>query len=929
MSRQHYLSLEATHYEPEQVEEKIYSLWEENNVFRAGTDPEKKPFCIVIPPPNVTGRLHMGHALNNTLQDAIIRYKRMDGYDALWIPGTDHAGIATQTVVKKQLDAEGVDYRQLGREAFVERVWEWKNKYGDTILDQLRRMGCSCDWSRTAFTMDENLSYAVRTAFKNMYDAGLIYRGKFIVNWCPVDKTALSDSEVETKDGGEPGHLWYFKYPRTDDTGHIIIATTRPETMLGDTAIAVHPEDERYRDLIGKTITLPIVGREIPVIADDYVDPDFGSGCVKITPAHDPNDFEIGLRHKLEMINIMHEDASLNENVPESYQGLDRFAARKKIVAEMESLALLEKAEERMTPVGRSYRSKEIIEYRLSDQWFMKMRPLAEASLARSENGELTFYPDRWDGVYRKWLEGVRDWCISRQLWWGHQIPAWYHKETGEILVSVDTPGAVLDNPGQWEQDSDVLDTWFSSALWPYSTLGWPDLTEDLKRFYPTNILVTGKDIIPLWVARMVMTGLFHMEEMPYSEVLINSIICSEDGETMSKSKGNGIDPLHIINGATKEDLTGPVYEARPANMKSLLKRIEKNFPDGLEAIGADAMRYTLLTSATDAQQLNVSLKKFAEIGRPLTDKLWNASKLVINLIGDGPVGGTPAIDTLEDRWILGRLDETTSAVRAAFDTYRFHIAAESLYHFFWGDVCDWYLEIAKHRVREGNSLAKRAVSLVLAEVLESVLKLLHPIMPFITEEIWGHVLPVLREKEIACEASEILAMAQFPVTTSRVDQSVFDQFTAVQDVVRTIRNLRLSANISPKLTLDCQILLRNSSLRSTLEQTVELITKLANLKSMRLVEAAPEKFAVSVLSGLEIYVNLAEHMDIEAELLRNNNALDKAKKIIQGLNAKLNNKDFVAHAPATVVAAERLKLEEAQQKAASIEAVLTELQKL
>jgi valyl-tRNA synthetase len=495
--------------------------------------------------------------------------------------------------------------------------------------------------------MSDQLSLAVRTAFKNMYEKGLIYRGKFIVNWCPVDKTALSDSEVETKDGGEPGHLWYFKYPRTDGKGHVVIATTRPETMLGDTAVAVHPEDERYKDLIGKTVTLPIVNRELAVIADEYVDPEFGSGVVKMTPAHDPNDFEIGVRHNLEMINVMNEDATINENAPEAYQGLNRFKARKKIVAEMESLGLLDKVEERMTPVGRSYRSKEIIEYRLSDQWFMKMRPLAEASLERSQKDELKFYPDRWDGVYRKWLEGVRDWCVSRQLWWGHQIPAWHNKETGEILVDVDMPDAVKQNPDSWKQDPDVLDTWFSSALWPYSTLGWPEQTADLERFYPTNVLVTGKDIIPLWVARMVMTGLFHMEEMPYSDVLINSIICDGDGETMSKSKGNGIDPLHIIDGATKEDLTGPVYEARPRNLEAILKRIDKTYPDGFPAVGADAMRYTLLTTATDAQQLNVSLGKFSEVGRPLTDKLWNASKLVISLIGDVPTEGEANLSAL------------------------------------------------------------------------------------------------------------------------------------------------------------------------------------------------------------------------------------------------------------------------------------------
>ncbi len=930
MSRKTNLSLEEKHYDPKQVEEQIYALWEDNSVFKAGQDKSKKPFSIVIPPPNVTGRLHMGHALNNTLQDAVIRYKRMDGFDALWIPGTDHAGIATQTVVKKQLDAKGIDYLTLGREKFVEQVWEWKAKYGDTILNQLRRMGCSCDWSRTAFTMSEELSLAVRVAFKKMYDAGHIYRGNFIVNWCPTDKTALSDSEVETKEGGEPGHLWYFQYPLVDGSGHITIATTRPETILGDVAVAVNPKDERYAALIGKKLKLPIVGREIPIIADDYVDAEFGSGCVKITPAHDKNDFQIGLRHKLEAINIMNEDATLNDQVPAAYQGLNRFVARKKIVAELESLGCLEKVEDRMTPIGRSYRSKDIIEYRLSDQWFMKMRPLAENALAQSKAGNLKFYPDRWDEYYQNWLENVYDWCISRQLWWGHQIPAWYHKETREILVDVETPEAVKKNPEQWEQDQDVLDTWFSSALWPYSTLGWPEQTEDLARFYPTSILITGKDIIALWVARMVMTGLVNAGDMPYREVLINSIVCDEDGETMSKSKGNGIDPLHIIYGASKEELTGPVYEARPSNMKELLKRIDTLFPDGFEGVGADAMRYTLLTTATDAQQQNVSLKKFAEIGRPLGDKLWNAAKLVLGLIAEGPEQGAQSASRLEDRWILGRLDKTISEVRTAFDTYKFHIATDSIYHFFWGDVCDWYLEIVKKRVREGSVEDRRQVAVILTEVLSGVLKLLHPIMPFITEEIWGHFLPLVESKQIPVSGSHaILALATFPQAGKRREADVEQQFSVVQEVVRSVRNLRLAANVSPKDALECKVKLKSQDYQQAVTSSKDLIVRLANLKSLDLVDSAPEKLAVSVIAGGEVYVNLAEYMDVAAEIDRNQKALEKQLKLIATLEGKLNNEGFVARAPAEVVQVEREKLAEAINKKDSIARALEELAQL
>src|SRR3990172_2049065 len=629
------------------TEERIYRKWLDHQAFASVFDPEGRPrspaeagkprFVIVIPPPNVTGRLHMGHALNNTIQDVLIRFKRMDGYDALWVPGMDHAGISTQTVVRKHLDAQGIDYRALGREKFIEKVWEWKEKYGGFILKQLEKLGCSCDWRRTRFTMDEGLSRAVRVVFKALFDRGLLYRGKRIVNWCPVDRTALSDDEVETKDGGEPGHLWHIRYPLlepADGLTHLTMATTRPETMFGDVAVAVHPEDERYRAAVGKTVRLPLQGRVIPVIADEYVDREFGTGCLKITPAHDPNDFEVGQRHGLIPVDVMNDDATLNVVVPEEFRGLDRFVARERAVAALEAQGLIEKVEERMVPIGRAQRSGAVIEYRLSDQWFVKMKPMAEKALAASgylregdvwvSRGEssLFFHPPRWEKIYFDWLSRIRDWTISRQMWWGHRIPAWYHKETGEILVDVEAPKAVRQNPDEWYQDPDVLDTWFSSWLWPMSTLGWPEETPDFKRYFPTSVLATAKDIIFFWVARMNFASLEMRGQLPYRDVYINPTVLDDRGATISKVKGNGIDPLAVIHGATREELTKPILEARPENMKELLQRVERNFPEGFEGVGADALRFTLIYTCSEGQEVRLSLHRFHEIGRRFVTKL-------------------------------------------------------------------------------------------------------------------------------------------------------------------------------------------------------------------------------------------------------------------------------------------------------------------
>jgi valyl-tRNA synthetase len=927
MKRTSNIDLTEKHYDPSKVEASIYKLWETHDVFVADNTSKKKPFTIVIPPPNVTGRLHMGHALNNTLQDVLIRYKRMEGFDALWIPGTDHAGIATQTIVKKHLEAEGINYTEYGRDNVIERIWQWKQKYGDHILNQLRRLGCSCDWSRTRFTMDDNLSLAVRTCFKKLYDQGLIYRGKYIVNWCPIDRTALSDVEIDTKDGGEPGHFWYFKYPLKDGSGHIEIATTRPETMLGDTAVAVNPKDARYKDFIGKLLTLPLVGRDIPVIADDYVDPEFGTGCVKITPAHDPNDFQMGLRHNLEQINIMHEDATMNENVPEKYQGMDRYVCRKAVVNELTELGLVTKIEERNVPLGRRYRSKAVIEYRLSDQWFVKMQPLAEKALQASQAGELKFVPERWDNYYRTWLNKTRDWCISRQIWWGHRIPAWHNKETGEVLVEIETPKQVEQNPDAWQQDEDVLDTWFSSALWPYSTLGWPKDTKDVSRYYPTDVLVTGKDIIFFWIARMVMTGLFNLEKAPFHTVLINPIICDEDGETMSKSKGNGIDPLHIIDGASLEDLEEPVQEAQPGNKDALLKRLRTRFPEGFKGVGADALRYTMLTSATDAQQLNISLKKFDEIGRPLADKIWNASKLVLGLLEQCPESSATQSD-IEEQWILGRLDSTSNKVREAFDTYSFHHATEALYHFFWDDLCDWYLEIAKLHMKNGSDGKKRLVCETLVEALAGFLKLAHPIMPFITEEMWGHLHSHIEKltPSSSPRGESILALAQFPNSKERSDKATDESFTVIQDIVRTTRNMRANGGISPKVAIEVAAVPNDEATKKAILASHALISSLANLQSLNVTEHAPERFSVVVLPSLRLCLNMAEHIDVEAEIARNKKALEKIDGVITALTKKLENETFVSKAPADVVEKEREKLSEATNQREKILSTLGEL---
>jgi valyl-tRNA synthetase len=926
-----------TRFDFKTTEERIYKKWIDAGAFASVYDPEGRPrspeesgkerYVIVIPPPNVTGRLHMGHALNNTIQDVLIRFKRMDGYDALWVPGTDHAGISTQTVVRKHLDAQGIDYRALGREKFVEKVWEWREKYGGVILKQLEKLGCSCDWRRTRFTMDEGLSGAVRVVFKALFDRGLLYRGKRIVNWCPVDQTALSDDEVDTRDGGEPGHLWHIRYPLVDPVGeltHLTVATTRPETMFGDVAVAVHPEDERYRAAVGKVVRLPLQGRLIPVIADAYVDREFGTGCLKITPAHDPNDFEVGARHGLAPVDVMNDDATMNGVVPEPFRGLDRFKARARAVEALESEGLVEKVEDRMVPIGRAQRSGAPIEYRLSDQWFVRMKPLAEKALHASgyrrqgddwvQSGErgLFFHPPRWEKIYFDWLSNIRDWTISRQIWWGHRIPAWYNKETGEILVDVETPERVRREPESWTQDEDVLDTWFSSWLWPMSTLGWPEETPDLKRYFPTSVLATAKDIIFFWVARMNFASLEMTGQLPYRDVYINPTVLDERGATMSKVKGNGIDPLAVIDGATKEELSGPVLEARPENMKELLARVEKNFPQGFEGVGADALRFTLVHGCSEGQEIRLSLQRFHDIGRRFATKLWNASRYALLTLESAPgaeAGEAPP--AVEDRWILSRTATTIATTRRAIEEFDFGTLAQELYRFVWNDYCDWYLELTKPRITGGDPKAARRAAHVLGTTLAQILRMLHPVTPFITEELWSMLLPAMDAKDLWMgkrPGSDLLILERAAVPESAPDPGIESRFEALQRLVGRVRTSRANARLAESVRLSASVRPLEGELRSVLSETASVVSGLANLGSLSFVEGKPEGAIAFVDPAFELYLDLGKHVDVDAERKRIDKEIAETRAKLEQVAKKLENPRFLAGAKPEVVEEQRAR---------------------
>ncbi|NNG12984.1 MAG: valine--tRNA ligase, partial [Halobacteria archaeon] len=794
-------------YNPHAIEQRWYEIWEREGHFAPSGEGE--PYCIMIPPPNVTGSLHMGHAFQDTLMDALTRYHRMRGNNTLWQPGTDHAGIATQMVVERQLNSDNKTRHDLGREAFIERIWEWKHESGGTITKQLRRMGCSVDWSRERFTMDRGLSRAVTETFVRLYEDGLIYRGKRLVNWDPVLHTAVSDLEVISQE--EAGHFWHMRYPLVDGSGHLVVATTRPETMLGDSAVAVHPEDERYRDLVGKTVRLPLTGREIPIIADDYVDPEFGTGCVKITPAHDFNDYEIGKRHDLPMINVLTVDACINESAPDKYQGLDRYQARKQIVADLEDQGLLEKVEDHRLMVPRGDRSGAVVEPYLTDQWFVKIGPLAEPAITAVEDGTIRFIPDNWKNTYFEWMRNIQDWCISRQIWWGHRIPAWYDAD-GNVYVGRSESEArkrhALAPDIALSQDEDVLDTWFSSALWPFSTLGWPEETEAVRTFYPTSVLVTGFDIIFFWVARMIMMGLRFMGDVPFREIYIHGLVRDAHGQKMSKSKGNVLDPIDLIDGIDLESLVAKRRAGlmQPQMADRIEKLTRKDFPEGIPAFGTDALRFTYAALASTGRDINFDLGRI-EGYRNFCNKLWNAARYVLlNTenqdcgLDDGEIELNAA-----DRWITSKFQKTAQEVVESINSYRFDLAAQAIYSFTWDEYCDWYLELSKSVLMDVkcSAAARRGTRKTLISVMESLLRLAHPVIPFITEEIWQRMAPLA-----GSVGSTIMRQPYPEADVTRIDQAAIEEIDWVKNFIIGVRKIRSGMNIDPRKPLP--VLLQN-----------------------------------------------------------------------------------------------------------------------
>ena len=872
-----------TKYDPQSIERGRYEWWVNGKFFEAQPESGKEPYTIVIPPPNVTGKLHLGHAWDTTLQDILIRMKRMQGYDALWLPGMDHAGIATQAKVEGKLREEGKSRYDLGREKFLEESWKWKEEYAGHIREQWAKLGLGLDYSRERFTLDQGLSEAVRTVFVKLYEKGLIYRGEYIINWDPQTKTALSDIEVIYKD--VQGAFYHMRYPLADGTGSIEIATTRPETMLGDTAVAVHPEDERYKHLIGKTVKLPIVGREIPIVADDYVEMDFGSGAVKITPAHDPNDFEIGNRHNLERVLVMNEDGSMNERAGK-YQGMDRFECRKEIVKDLQEMGVLFEIEEHMHSVGHSERSGAVVEPYLSTQWFVKMEPLAEKAVELQKGEEkVNFVPERFEKTYLNWMENIRDWCISRQLWWGHQIPAWYHKETGEVHVGMEAP-ADAEN---WKQDEDVLDTWFSSALWPFSTLNWPDEDNELfKRYYPTDVLVTGYDIIFFWVSRMIFQGLEFTGKRPFDDVLIHGLVRAEDGRKMSKSLGNGVDPMDVI-----------------------------------DQYGADSLRYFLATGSSPGQDLRFSNEKVESVWN-FANKIWNASRFALmNMDGlkyeEIDLSGKKSA---ADVWILTRLNETIETVTKLADKYEFGEVGRALYNFIWDDFCDWYIEMAKLPLYGEDEAAKKTTRSILAYVLDNTMRLLHPFMPFITEEIW---------QSLPHEGESIVA-AKWPVADpSLSDEQRAGDMKHLMDVIKAVRNIRAEVNTPMSKKVALAIRTHDDATQAALENNRAYLERFCNPESLDISRdlAAPDKSMSAVVSGAELFMPLEGLINIEEELARLEKELGKWQGELKRVEGKLTNERFVSKAPEAVVEEERAKQKDYQEKYDAVQKRIAELKEI
>ena len=868
----------AKQYDPKDVEDRIYQSWIQGNYFHAACDPQKKPYTIVIPPPNITGQLHMGHALDNTLQDILIRWRRMQGFDTLWLPGTDHASIATEAKIVDALRAEGISKEDLGREGFLKRAWEWRAQYGGRIVEQLKKLGSSCDWERERFTLDEGCSKAVREVFNNLYEKGLIYRGERIINWCPHCKTSISDIEMEYEE--KDGAFWHMAYPFTDGSGAIIVATTRPETIPGDTGVAVHPDDERYKDMIGKTVRIPVIGREIPIVADTYAKMDKGTGAVKITPAHDPNDFEVGLRCDLPILNVMTDDGYMNDQAGK-YAGMSLKECRKAIVADFEAAGALVKIEPTKHEVGTCYRCHTSVEPRVSKQWFVKMQPLAEPAIKVVREGKTKFIPERFDKTYYNWMENIRDWCISRQLWWGHRIPAWYCDDCGEITVSrEDATVCAHCGSAHIHQDPDTLDTWFSSALWPFSTLGWPDKTPELAHYYPTDTLVTGYDIIFFWVARMIFSACEQMGEVPFSTVFIHGIVRDELGRKMSKSLGNGIDPLLVI-----------------------------------DKYGADALRLTLATGNSPGNDMRYSEKK-VEASRNFANKIWNAARFILmNLDGSEAAPHVPAADALEDKWILSLFNKLVKEVTENLEKFELGIAVSKLYDFIWDIFCDWYIELAKIRLQQGGEAAAQAKD-VLIYVLSETLKLLHPFMPFITEEIW-QTLP---------HAGDTIMLSPWPVFNEALcydeDEKHMD---IIMEAIRAIRNRRAEMNVPPSRKAHVYIATECKDVFST---AVVFLQRLASAADVEIGDSFEIPGAVSIVTAhAKVYIPMGDLVDFEAERKRLTKEKEGAEKKLSGICAKLSNPGFLAKAPEAVVNNQREEEKKLREKIKNIEESLAALQ--
>ena len=910
-------------FEPQSIEQQCYKSWEEAGLFKASGSGD--PYCILLPPPNVTGSLHMGHGFQQTIMDALTRYHRMKGDNTLWQVGTDHAGIATQMVVERQLNAQGKTRHDLGREDFIKKVWEWKEHSGGTITGQMRRLGTSPDWSREVFTMDEDLSKAVTEVFVKLHEEGLIYRGKRLVNWDPVLHTAVSDLEVLNEE--EDGHMWHMRYPLADGSGELVVATTRPETMLGDTAVAVHPDDERYQGFIGKEIKLPITGRLIPVIADDYVDQEFGTGCVKITPAHDFNDYDMGKRHNLPMINILTDDAKINDEAPEAYRGLDRFDARKQIVADLDAQGALVKIEPHKLKVPRGDRTGAVIEPYLTDQWYVAVESLAKPAIEAVESGEIRFVPENWNKTYYQWMHNIQDWCISRQLWWGHRIPAWYD-ENGNVFVGR-TEEEVREKHGlssdvTLSQDDDVLDTWFSSALWPFATMGWPEETPDLETFVPSSVLVTGFDIIFFWVARMIMMTKKFTGKIPFKDIYITGLIRDENGDKMSKSKGNVLDPIDLIDGIDIESLVTKRTAGmmQPQLAEKIAKRTRKQFPDGIQAYGTDALRFTFAAMASTSRDINFDMAR-VEGYRNFCNKIWNASRFVLMNTEEHDTGrdGGEMVLSMADRWIWAKFQQTLVEFEKALEDYRFDIAAQTVYEFTWNQFCDWYLELTKPVLNNDASTEaeKRGTRHTLINVLESLLRLLHPLMPFITDTIWQRVVPLSALK--VEEGASIMVQAFPEVDAAKQDDKVLADIEWVKKFIVGIRNIRGEMDISPNKPLNA--LLKNVSDEDArrLDAAKAFLDKLSKLETVTILkdgEEAPAS-ATALVGEMEILIPMAGLIDKDAELARITKAMEKIEKDVSRTRGKLGNEKFVSNAPEAVIEKERAKLEEGEKALAKL----------